>query len=104
MSRTPLRQSDPGVLAVLHLAGAGWHVLIADTRAGRPEVTATRDFAASEAEAIGPWVDEHRADEAIVVLPAASVICRTCPLPDARLCLVTSGAGVPTSALILERE
>ncbi len=28
----------------------------------------------------------------------------TCPLPDARLCLVTSGAGVPTSALILERE
>lgn len=77
------RQLDTRSLAVLHQAGRQWSVLVADISGPRPRITATRRFDDTDAESIDPWLETHQVGEVLAVVPASSVICRTCTLPDA---------------------
>lgn len=82
MSKNHALQSDPDTLAILHRAGDIWRVLIAKTGDTRPTILDLRDVAANDTEELDDWFDEHHVGQALVVLPAASVVCRTCTLPD----------------------
>ena len=91
MSETARRQADPSVVAVLHQAGGRWRGLIArvngrteaDGRPSRPRILATRETDAVGDFPLDDWLAEHAVERVICVLPAASVVCRTCTLPDA---------------------
>jgi hypothetical protein len=80
------REPDPRVFGVLHLTGQGWSVLAARTgESGQPTIIAAELFPPGRSGEIEPWLERHNVGEVICVLPAASVICRTCSLPDAPL-------------------
>lgn len=81
MSKSPRSHSDPGVLAILHLAAGRWRGLVASRSNGRLRIIETRRFAA--AGDIGGWLEGQRASRVVTVLPSSSVVCRTCTLPDA---------------------
>ena len=91
MSETARRQADPSVVAVLHQAGGRWRGLIArvngrteaDGGHSRPRILATRETEPVGDYGLEDWLAEHAVGRVICVLPAASVICRTCTLPDA---------------------
>ena len=67
----------------------------------RPTVIETRTFEAHETDAISTWIELHHAAEAIVVLPASSVICRTCSLPDADDAQLEQALGLQAEAHLL---
>ncbi len=82
-SNQPTR--DPNVHAVLHRAGRSWRGLIVRIVPGgrAPDLVATREFPLEAGTTLESWLDEYQVSEVIGVLPASSVICRTCSLPDA---------------------
>ncbi|TVQ56606.1 MAG: hypothetical protein EA377_01995, partial [Phycisphaerales bacterium] len=83
-SNQPTR--DPNVHAVLHRAGRSWRGLVVRIVPGgrAPDLAATREFPLDPGTTLESWLDEYQVSEVIGVLPASSVICRTCSLPDAR--------------------
>jgi len=81
VSRHPHNAFDPQVLAVIHRAGARSHVVVARVNGGRPKLMDQRTFSAAEMNRLDGWLDQHRAGQALVVLPASAVVCRTCTLP-----------------------
>lgn len=88
MTKKTIRQNDPAVYAVLHRTGQVWRGLIVRNGTGRdsharPTIVAFREFGPGMDGRIESWLDEHSAAELLCVLPASSIICRTCPLPDA---------------------
>ena len=83
MKNSTPASSDPGVLAVLHRAGRVWRCLIASTKTQKPVLLASREFPADRIDRLDAWLDEHQAGSVLCVLPAGSVICRVCTLPDA---------------------
>lgn len=82
MRKNGTNQTDPNTLAILHRAGDTWRILIAKSEGIKPAILDTRDVAAHETEGLDDWFDEHHVGQALVVLPASSVVCRTCTLPD----------------------
>ncbi|MHC4910015.1 MAG: hypothetical protein ACYTF9_09875, partial [Planctomycetota bacterium] len=82
MTKTQGRQVDAGVLAVFYRTDTTLHALVARIDGARPRITASRDFALSEAAHIDDWLDRESVAEAIEILPAASVVCRNCVLPE----------------------
>jgi hypothetical protein len=79
-------------VAVLHRVGGTIRGLIGTSApASRPEapgdrqpaVTEFKEFRSSRPDEIAAWLDEHDAGSVVVVLPSASVVCRTCTLPEA---------------------
>lgn len=89
--------NDPQVLAVVHRAGGKWNALIARVNGSKPSLVDTRTFAAADVHRLDAWFDEHRVARVLVVLPASSVVCRTCTLPD-------SDSAQLTQALALQAE
>lgn len=85
MSDKTRRQSDLSVTAVLHRAGGSLRGLIARTGEDRPVLLDAREMDAADATLIQGWLDEHQVGRVIGVVPAGSVVCRTCSLPDADL-------------------
>ncbi len=83
MNKETSKQGDTGILAVLHRSGKQWYGVIARIGGLVPQVLDSRCFADSAEHEIDRWVAESRAAEAVVVLPASAVICRTCTLPMA---------------------
>lgn len=83
MTKTATGQFDSSILAVLHLAGGEWRMLVADTRGARPRILESRGIPGDRIGRLDSLLDEHRAGRVICVLPASSVICRSCTLPDA---------------------
>ncbi|MCZ6611170.1 MAG: hypothetical protein O6941_00930 [Planctomycetota bacterium] len=84
MTKAPKGQSAARAVAVLHCAAGKWRGVIATTSDDRPTILAWRKFEADQNERIDQWLDKHQVGRVIGVLPAAAVICRTCPLPDAQ--------------------
>ncbi len=82
MTKAPKRQSTASAVAVLHCAAGEWRGVIAATSDDRPTILAWRRFETDQNELIDQWLDKHQVGRVIGVLPAAAVICRTCPLPD----------------------
>ena len=74
MSKNVTNHSDPNTLAIMHRAGDIWRILIAKTAGGRPTILDIRDVDTHETEGIDAWFDEHQVGEALVVLPASSVV------------------------------
>jgi hypothetical protein len=79
-------------VAVLHRVGGTIRGLIGTSGpASRPEapadrqpaVTEFKEFRSNRPDEIAAWLDEHDAGSVVVVLPSASVVCRTCTLPEA---------------------
>ncbi len=85
MSEKIRRQSDVAVTAVLHRAGGSLRGIIARTGEDRPVLLDAREMDAADATLIQGWLDEHQVGRVIGVVPAGSVVCRTCSLPDADL-------------------
>ncbi|MHC4107389.1 MAG: hypothetical protein ACYSTY_04805, partial [Planctomycetota bacterium] len=83
MSDKIKRQPDVSVTAVLHRAGGSLRGLIARTGGDRPALLDAREMDAADATRLQAWLDEHQVDRVIGVVPAGSVVCRTCSLPDA---------------------
>ncbi|MHC5007545.1 MAG: hypothetical protein ACYTGF_09340, partial [Planctomycetota bacterium] len=92
MSRAPNGQYGNGPVAVLHRVGGTIRGLIGTSApAGRPEapddrqpaVTEFKEFRSNRPDEIAAWLDEHDVGSVVVVLPSASVVCRTCTLPEA---------------------
>lgn len=85
------RQFDPNVLAVVQRAGRRWRGLVVRLEPSpgegggphRPRLIDSREFAPEMGEEIEGWIDGHLAGQVVCVLHGASVICRTCSLPDA---------------------
>lgn len=75
--------SDPNILAVVHRAGRIWRGLIAALKSGKPVLIASREFPLDRISRLDEWLNENQAGSVLCVLPAASVICRVCALPDA---------------------
>ena len=82
MSKNVTNHSDPNTLAIMHRAGDTWRILIAKTAGIRPAILDIREVDTDETEGLDAWFDEHHVGEALVVLPASSVVCRTCTLPN----------------------
>ncbi len=83
MTKAPSAQLDSSILAVLHPGGGGWRLVIADTQSGSPRIIEARNVTAQEVVNLDPVLEPHRVGRVLCVLPSASVICRTSPLPDA---------------------
>lgn len=92
MTKTARPQSDPAVIAVLHRTQRVWRCLVArlagaSNGSGEQSpplsIIDQREFTLDQANRIDGWLDSHKVARAIVVLPSSSVICRTCPLPQA---------------------
>ncbi|MHC4100576.1 MAG: hypothetical protein ACYSW1_06795 [Planctomycetota bacterium] len=92
MSRAPTGQPPNGPVAVLHRVGGSIRAVIGtlgpagrpDAPAeGQPALTEFKEFRSNRPDEITAWLDEHDAGSVVVVLPSASVVCRTCTLPDA---------------------
>lgn len=77
------RQLDPNVLAILHQAGGRWSAVAADIQGGTPRILDSTRIETGRADAIVQWLDRHNVGEVLAVVPASSVVCRTCTLPDA---------------------
>lgn len=84
MKDTTTRQLDGNILAVLHQAGQRWSALIADLQGQQPRILHARRFddPRQDSEALVQWLDQHNVGEVLAVVPASSIICRTCSLPD----------------------
>jgi hypothetical protein len=76
-------QLDFNVFGVIHRAGKVWRGMIASTKGPKPAIVATREFTVGQLGQFDQWLDEHQAESVLCVLPASSVICRNCALPDA---------------------
>lgn len=74
-------QHNSTPVAVLHCTGAVVRGLIG-TAGPRAAVTAWQEFPADDTDRISAWLNESGAESVLGVLPAASVVCRTCTLPD----------------------
>lgn len=74
-----------GVVAVIHGAADGWRVAIGSRNGvrGIVKVLGTSRFARGDNDGLRDYLDEHRAADVIMVLPASRVICRMCALPNA---------------------
>lgn len=72
-----------GITGVLFRAGKKWRGLIAEINDQKPRLLAWEEFDASRLSRIDSWLAKHGATSVIGVLPASTVICRTCSLPDA---------------------
>jgi hypothetical protein len=83
MSRNVPSNGNHGVTAVLHPVGRTWRCLV--TRAGedRLRLVDAREFDSTEAGRVDGWLEQHDPARTIVVLPAGTVVCRTCQLPNA---------------------
>lgn len=81
MIQSRTRQSD-GATAVVFRSGKKWRTVIGRAEGSRVRITAWREFDAIESRRIDHFFDEHEVDHVIGVLPASSVICRVCTLPD----------------------
>ncbi|MCZ6836323.1 MAG: PilN domain-containing protein [Planctomycetota bacterium] len=66
----------------MHRGGGQWNVLIARVNGGSPNLIDSRSFTTAEETLLDGWLDQHRAGSALMVLPASSIICRSCNLPD----------------------
>lgn len=75
------RQSN-GITGVLFRAGKKWRGLIAEINDQKPRLLAWEEFDASRLSQIDTWLAKYGATSVIGVLPASTVICRTCSLPD----------------------
>lgn len=84
MSNVPYNTGQQGVVAVLHSSANRWRGLVGQLGGSKPVIIASREFEAGESGQIESWFDEYRVEQVITVLPASSVICRTCPLPNAQ--------------------
>ncbi|MEE9471041.1 MAG: hypothetical protein V3W32_04925, partial [Gemmatimonadota bacterium] len=92
MSQAPTGQSANGPVAILHRVGGTIRAVIGtlgpasrpDAPAeGQPTLTEFKEFRAGRPDEIAAWLDELDAGSVVVVLPSASVVCRTCTLPEA---------------------
>ena len=79
-SRTPTAERP---IAVLLRAGDVTRGLIGTTAGPKVQVIAWQEFRSGLTGEITRWLDEHEAGSVIGVLPSASVVCRTCTLPEA---------------------
>jgi hypothetical protein len=79
----PQRTINATAVAVLHRTGRFWHALAAAMDGPRPTVLATRDFPVDRTDGLRGWIGDNGVGHVICVLPASSVVCRTCTLPDA---------------------
>ncbi len=91
-------QSGPPTIAVIHRAGGRIRVLIG--AAGAREVLSWAALPEAEAGSIAGWMKEHGAVRAVVVLPAASVTCRTCALPAAEPDHLAAALSLQVEALV----
>lgn len=71
------------ITGVLFRTGKKWRGLIAEINGTKPRLIAWEEFDASRLSRIDTWLAKHGATSVIGVLPASTVICRTCTLPDA---------------------
>ncbi len=92
-------QSGPPTIAVLHRAGGRIRVLIGAS--GAPQVITWAALPDTDAASIAGWMKEHRVCRAVVVLPAASVSCRTCTLPAAEPEHLAAALSLQAEALLL---
>jgi hypothetical protein len=74
---------DPNVLAALHLVGQNWRVVVARRQGSGLSLIDARAFAPDQSSRVRSWLHEKQVGRVYIVLPSASVICRTCPLPSA---------------------
>ncbi|NNF44522.1 MAG: hypothetical protein HKN62_16045 [Phycisphaerales bacterium] len=87
MSKTN-SQSENSILAVVHRTGGKLRVVIANgatgTATGTPELLTAVEFPDADGEALNAELQRHGVSRVIGVIPASSVICRTCTLPSAQ--------------------
>lgn len=67
----------------MHRTGSIWRGIIANTRGDRPVILGTREFAADQITRLDDWLNQHTVGSVLCVLPAGTVICRNCSLPEA---------------------
>jgi hypothetical protein len=82
MSKASPIQFDPTTIAVLQHAGASWTMLVADVERPVPHIRATEKLRSSDLQDLDALLDRHEVGRVICVLPAASIVCRTCVLPN----------------------
>ena len=83
MKKPPAPTFDPSLLAVLHRSGRAWRALLVNRSEAKPSIISSREFTLDQASRIDQWLTDQKASSVLCVLPAAAVICRTVPLPDA---------------------
>ncbi len=84
MSRIGGGQPGTTTIGVLHRAGGIVRGLIVAAGGGaRPRVVAWREFGPDQADRIDGWLEQNHVDQALGVLPASAIVCRTCTLPNA---------------------
>lgn len=81
--KRPTPNLDSGVLAVIHRAGRSWSCLAANIKGPKPAIAATREIPVDRDSMLEAWLDEQQAHAVLCVVPASSVICRNCTLPNA---------------------
>ncbi len=70
------------ITGVLFRAGRKWRGLIAEINGQKPRLISWEEFDESSLGRIDTWLAKHGATSVIGILPASTVICRTCTLPD----------------------
>lgn len=69
---------------ILHRRKDQWSCLLAGIKPGKGiQVMETTTFAIDDDEALQAWVSERNISSVRVIVPGASIICRTCSLPEA---------------------
>src|SRR5690606_22277962 len=82
VSRTTVPQADSQIIAALHPVGRAWRAVVGRFEGDdRLTVLASREFNTADSSRIDEWLTEQRVGRVMSVLPAASVVCRTVPLP-----------------------
>ncbi len=74
---------DTSIIAALHRADGMWRGVVGRADGNRLAIIETKDFPQTDPPTVDAWLESHQAGQVIVVLPAGTVICRSCPLPDA---------------------
>ncbi|MEM7228105.1 MAG: hypothetical protein AAF432_04740 [Planctomycetota bacterium] len=77
---TPTITTDTNMMAITHYAGEMWRALLVNTKGGMTQIIDSATF--REDAALENWLRRHAVSRVTNVLPGASVICRTCMLPD----------------------
>lgn len=72
--------TDSNMLAITHHADETWRCLAVTMRNDVPEIVDASTF--RDQDGLNVWLSKHSVSRVINVLPASSIICRTCLLPD----------------------
>jgi hypothetical protein len=82
VSKPITHPGDPRVLAAFHAVGGSWHAVAARLEPQRTVFIEAKSFSAGDASGVEAWLASHNVGRVVSILPASSIICRTCNLPN----------------------